>query len=333
MHALFNIPVTHEQQYFVNYRVGSYDCVVIDEASMIAEDTFQMVNDTLEQQAHRPLVIIAGDECQQPPLQTVDGRTTQTTSILANQSLRHVCQIHSLYQQFRCTDKSYLEFLQYIRYAQPAQYVLDSFQTQLLLFQKSDVSDYDIWQTVRDMPQATFLTVSRAAATRVNRIVMERLFEEDTPLTAIPLENETANFLPYKNMRTVVTQNVDKHTGVVNGQEATIVNNHANTLVLQFPNCHKTFTHPVTSASEDDFLRVHYPLNPAYAMTICKTQGANIRQLIVWFDSPVPKGMGYVALSRVRILWRACLRTTYYVHLVTALPLSIFLRSLREAPQ
>ena len=36
-------------------------------------------------------------------------------------------------------------------------------------------------------------------------------------------------------------------------------------------------------------------------MTICKTQGANIKKLIVWFDCPiVPKGMGYVALSRVQ---------------------------------
>ena len=36
-------------------------------------------------------------------------------------------------------------------------------------------------------------------------------------------------------------------------------------------------------------------------MTISKTQGANIKKLIVWFDCPtVPKWMGYVALSRVR---------------------------------
>ena len=45
---------------------------------------------------------------------------------------------------------------------------------------------------------------------------------------------------------------------------------------------------------------VHCALNPAYCMTICKTQGANIKKLILWFDCPtVPKGMGYVALSRV----------------------------------
>ena len=34
-------------------------------------------------------------------------------------------------------------------------------------------------------------------------------------------------------------------------------------------------------------------------MTICKTQGANIRKLLVSLDCPtVPSGMGYVTLSR-----------------------------------
>ena len=101
-------------------------------------------------------------------------------------------------------------------------------------------------------------------------------------------------------MRVVVTQNLDKRTGVVNGQLARIQNNQNNTLLLQFPNGMTMFTYPVTSTSEDGLSRVHYALNPAYCMTICKTQGANIKKLIVWFDCPtVPKGMGYVALSRV----------------------------------
>ena len=102
-------------------------------------------------------------------------------------------------------------------------------------------------------------------------------------------------------MRIVVTQNLDKHTGVVNGQLTNIVNNENNNLILQFPNGKTTFTYPVTTTSEDGLSRVHYALNPAYSMTICKTQGVNIKKLIVWFDCPtVPKGMGYVALSRVR---------------------------------
>ena len=282
----------------VNYNIGKYDAIIIDEASMVADNTFEMINDTLEKQVHRPLVIIAGDECQQPPLQTVNGRTTQTMSILKNCRLREVCQIHALYQQFWCTDNAYLDFLQYIRYSKPQQYVLDNFQRALLLFQQSDITDYDIWHTVKDAPDATFLTVSKAAANRVNSIVIARTFQEKTPIPTIPLENDLHDFLPFSDMRVVVTQNLDKRTGVVNGQLATIQNHKNNTLLLRFPNGKTTFTYQVTTTTEDGSSRVHHALNPAYCMTICKTQGANIKKLIMWFDCPtVPSGNGYVALS------------------------------------
>ena len=219
IHALFNIPVAADQEYVVNYKIGTYDAVIIDKASMVADNTFDMVHDTLEKQPHRPLVIIAGDECQQPPLQTINGRTTQTTSILKNCRLRKVCQVHSLYQQFRCTDKAYMDFLQYIQYSRPEQYVLDNFQRPLLLFRESDITDYDIWHTLEDAPDATFLTVSRAAANRVNNIVISRGFNNQTPVSTIPLENDAHKFLPFRDMRVVVTQNLDKGTGVVNGQQ------------------------------------------------------------------------------------------------------------------
>ena len=63
IHALFNIPVAADKQYAVNYNIGKYNAIIIDEASLVADDTFEMIHDTLEKQVHRPLVIIAGDEC------------------------------------------------------------------------------------------------------------------------------------------------------------------------------------------------------------------------------------------------------------------------------
>ena len=65
------------------------------------------------------------------------------TSILKKQRLREVSQIQSLYQQFRCSDQPYLDFLQYIHYTKPEQYVLDNCQRPLLLFNESDVTDYN----------------------------------------------------------------------------------------------------------------------------------------------------------------------------------------------
>ena len=180
IHALFNIAVAADQEYVVNYNIGKYDAIIIDEASMVADNTFDMIHDTLEKQPHRPLVIIAGDECQQPPLQTINGRTTQTTSILKNRRLHEVCQIHSLYQQFRCTDKAYMDFLQYIRYSRPEQYVLDNFQRPLLLFHQSEITDYDIWHTLQDAPDATFLSLPRCRESREQHRHQLRLPEQNT---------------------------------------------------------------------------------------------------------------------------------------------------------
>ena len=177
IHALFNIPVGADQEYVVNYNIGKYDAIIIDEALMVADNTFDIIHDTLEKQAHRPLVIIAGDECQQPPLQTINGRTTQTTSILKNRRLREVCQVHSLYQQFRCTDKAYMDFLQYIRYSHPQQY---SFQRPLLLFHQSEITDYDIWHTLQDAPDATFLSLPRCRESREQHRHQLRLPEQNT---------------------------------------------------------------------------------------------------------------------------------------------------------
>ena len=129
-----------------------------------------------------------------------------------------------------------MDFLQYIRYSQRQQYVLDNFQRPLLLFHQSDITDYDIWHTVQDAADATFLTVSHAAANRVNSIVIARMFQDKTPVSRIPLENDVQEFFPFRDMRVVVTQNLDKRTGVVNGQLATIQNNQNNTLLLRFPN-------------------------------------------------------------------------------------------------
>ena len=51
-----------------------------------------------------------------------------------------------------------------------------------------------------------FLTVSHAAANRVNNIVIACAFQNKTPLSTIPLENDVNDFLPFRDIRVVVTK-------------------------------------------------------------------------------------------------------------------------------
>lgn len=103
----------------------------------------------------------------------------------------------------------------------------------------------------------------------------------------------------------MVTQNLDKATGVVNGQLATIVDNQGRTLILQLPNDKHSFK------DEDEQWHTMCMLVLSYAMTIPKSEGTTIDKLIVWMDcEQVPLGLGYVALS--------CLRPTRYLLLDSA---------------
>ena len=65
----------------VNYALNRFDLVVIDETSMVSPQSFTMVAATLNRLNYRPIVVMAGDKCQQQPLHTVDGKVSTTTSI------------------------------------------------------------------------------------------------------------------------------------------------------------------------------------------------------------------------------------------------------------
>ena len=80
----FHIPVDPEQVADVNFALNGYDLVVLDEASLVSHCTFSLVASTLNCLNNRPIVLVAGDKCQQQPLQTVDGKGSKTISILSN---------------------------------------------------------------------------------------------------------------------------------------------------------------------------------------------------------------------------------------------------------
>ena len=59
--------------------------------------------------------------------------------------------------------------------------------------------------------------------------------------------------------------------------------------------------YPITYSHQQFNQRTVHPFSPAYAVTICKSQGKTLHKVILWIDVPVPPpGTIYVALSRVR---------------------------------
>ena len=126
----------------------------------------------------------------------------------------------------------------------------------------------------------------------------------------VQMDNDEPPVNIYRGMRVVFSQNRDKKNGVVNGQPAIVIMMQGFTVVLQLRHSKKVSVYPVTTTNQSQCdntstTQQHrcYPFVPAYAMTICKSQGQTLNDIIVWFDTAcLGPGAAHVALSRVKAL-------------------------------
>ena len=260
IHASFHIPVEQEVPHKTNFGLNMYDLIVVDEASMVSKRTFSTMARTFNRLNLRPVVVFAGDKCQQQPLENVDGRITSTASILNDDTFTFENAVKfSLYQQFRILDKEYASFVDLIQYNQPTQEQLDVFQRDLVLCPPGELTDEQLWQAFQSHSDVSIMTVSRRGAQRLNNIVVQHVFANKIPLSDIPCSSvaDSTPILPYCGMKIVITENRDKGMKIVNGKEATIISSHGNTILVRFPENDRAFVYPVTHCEEDGNV-LHY---------------------------------------------------------------------------
>lgn len=256
--------------------------------------------------------MVSGDKYQQQPIETVAGRIVPAANIYSDNRFPGICVNFTLRSQQRCDDPQYQEILNHLRYWRPTCRVLAKLNaSQRVLYENPVIRDRQIVEALTNHALATVITVSRAAAARVNSVAVNHLFNAAQSLGEIQMDNDFPPSSIYKNMRVVITKNVNKPKGVVNGQKAIIHLRSRNTVLLPLPNgCIVPIfplAAPVTETDEEgqQHTDVHtaFPFVPGYAVTICKAQGQTFDNAVVWMDSDfVPRGTGYVALSRVRSL-------------------------------
>lgn len=278
---------------------------------MIPLTTFTHIMATLQELPTRPILIISGDKYQLPPITTQNNRTMATTSVYDCPSFGTISQSYLLTEQYRCIDQQYSEILDHLRCCRPTSQLLQLLQQGRLLTSCAEVTDSQLLSVIRAHASSTFVTVSRNAVTRINTLILNNLFPENTLLGNIQMDNDQPPTNIFKGMRVAITQNRDKRNGVVNGQPAIVTMVQGKTIVLQLPNRKKVSVYPVSAPAttlgddgiELDTTNTCYPFVPGYAMTICKSQGQTLDNLVVWFDTPLlGPGAAYVALSRVKTL-------------------------------
>lgn len=120
------------------------------------------------------------------------------------------------------------------------------------------------------------LTASRNRAQKINDIAVQTLFMGKTAFSSVQMDNADSQMLLFKGMRVIITQNRDRKNGVINRQNAEVMNFELGTIILKLPNSNIVAIHNVTELGEDGSKRVFYLLVPAYATTICKIQGQTI---------------------------------------------------------
>ena len=66
--------------------------------------------------------------------------------------------------------------MDFIRHMQPSQEQLDDFQKDIVLYPSGDVEDEQIFEAFKKTSDTTMMTVSCAAAQRINEVVVKKLF-------------------------------------------------------------------------------------------------------------------------------------------------------------
>ncbi|XP_020900507.1 uncharacterized protein LOC110239141 [Exaiptasia diaphana] len=123
----------------------------------------------------------------------------------------------TLHQQHRCSDEIYNDILNHLRHWKPTPAILSTLHANNLLNQSSTIYDSQIIQAVTNNASSTVLTVSRAAAKRVNNVIISHFFNSMNPLGHILFDDGDLSPV-FRNMKIIITKNINKQKGLVNGQ-------------------------------------------------------------------------------------------------------------------
>lgn len=308
VHSSFLIP-TDGSSPQINWALAIYDLIIIDDVSMVSAQYFEHIISTLQQLPTRPIMVISGDKYQLPPLISTNNCTTSMTNVYQFPTFSNIANSFNLTQQHRCIDKDYENILEHIRFWKPTLDMLKKLHNERLLHHSRNIDDNTLLAIIKEHPSSTFLTVSRNAVSRINSLILQHLFATGLYLGTVQMDNKETPCDIFKGMRVILTQNRDKRNGIVNGQPGIIMTMSARTVLIKLPNAKVVSVYPVSAmiteqqddGTEKSHIKTCYPFVPGYAITIFKSQGQTLENVVLWFDTDrLGEGAAYVALSRVK---------------------------------
>jgi len=293
--------------------IASIDLIVIDEISMVSDSLFDMIRLRLEQSDFSGVVLIVGDFLQLPPV--VRGYAEVKFAFESDSWSKFNFETIELTHIYRTDDKKFIELLYNVRYG----FIDEQIHNHL--------NEY-IKPLPDDLSEFTFLFGKNISANTHNKEQLKHIDEE--------LFIKEAQVI--KHLKSVKDKDIEKYMddariekelelkigspilftrnawNYFNGERGVIVNEDSTHVFVQKADGkviklevvaqsksvwnEKTIDGKKEIIEENLFTIYQYPIKLAFAITIHKSQGMSISDLIIQTDEIFAPSQFYVALSR-----------------------------------
>ena len=296
IHAAFKITRDRDQEYIPPGRLRHYDLIFMDEVSQIDGGIWRNIMTALQELTPMPVLVLAGDWQQLQPVRGSGSLKHDLQHAIDKGNAVHIELVQ--HSRARSSDGDLLKFLHLCRTNQPSRSALQRFFGSRILPRNIPDCLEEIAKIEKARDQSmTFLTVTNKAAAEFNLARIQADFPEIVDKEGVQGDPRVVSYelKIAKGMRIRLTRNMDKEAGFTNGTTGTVdIVLHKWAFVLKVDNGNKLLVYPLFNGRKP-FL----PCSYAYACTMRRAQGANMKLIALRFDHwHVDPGYAYVATSR-----------------------------------
>ena len=324
LHSFFDLGIASDMQELeknaklelkkkVKKLIASMDLIVIDEISMVSDKLFELIELRLKQAAFSGSLLVVGDFLQLPPVVRGSSEVFYAFESLAWQNFAF--EMVELTHIYRTDDKEFIELLHSVRFGLIDETI------------HNKLNDF-IRPLPHDLSQFTFLFGKNISAAAHNKMQLEHIDEELFVKEAqiIKQKKSLSDALCERFMQDArIEKNLELKVGApvlfsrnswnyFNGERGVIVNIDEAYVYVQKADGKVVKLEQVAQSKsewvekkvdgksefvEEELIRIYqYPIKLAFAITIHKSQGMSIENLIIETGEIFAPSQFYVALSR-----------------------------------
>lgn len=293
--------------------IHSIDLVVIDEISMVSNSLFEMIKLRLEQSDFKGSLLVVGDFLQLPPV--VRGDAEVSFAFESKAWLDFNFQTIELTHIYRTDDQKFIELLHDVRYG----FIDENIHNHL--------NEY-IKPLPEDLSEFTFLFGKNISASKHNKEQLKHIDEEPFIKEAQIVkhlksvkDNEIERYMNDARIEKELELKIGAPVlftrnswNYFNGERGLVVNKDSRYIYVQKSDAKVIKLESVAQSKaswkektvdgkkeivEENLFTIHqYPIKLAFAITIHKSQGMSIEDLIIETNEIFAPSQFYVALSR-----------------------------------